>query len=384
VLHLAAVTGKAAPADYQRGNVETTRALLGACDRAGVSRFVFVSTIAATFADRRFYPYAESKIAAEALVAASPINSVIVRPTMILGPGSPIELSLGKLAGLPVSPMFGDGLRRVQPIDVDDVVDVLAALAQGASIGDGVIEIGGRDTYDLRELYARLRTAHGKAGSPRLMNLPLRLIRQMLAAVEKPLLPLLPLTAGQLATFANDGVAAPHPAAARLLPAPRSAPRALAAEAPKDTPAPPDPSILQAEFSRNARYVAGAAPTSYQTAKYLDFHQRRRLAPADAFDALLLRLSRAGGLGLALADSYCGLFRRRSIVRAKLVLALAILESSPPSFAALDAPDAGRRLVWIRMMMRGAMAGFSTLFAALFLLPVQLVLGLTGRTKPQQ
>jgi hypothetical protein len=36
------------------------------------------------------------------------------------------------------------------------------------------------------------------------------------------------------------------------------------------------------------------------------------------------------------------------------------------------------------MAMRGAMAGFSTLFAALFLLPVQLVLGLAGRPKPQQ
>jgi nucleoside-diphosphate-sugar epimerase len=384
VLHLAAVTGKAAPADYQRGNVETTRALLGASERAGVSRFVFVSSIAAAFADRRFYPYAESKIAAEALVAASPISSVIVRPTMILGPGSPIELSLSKLAGLPASPMFGDGLRRVQPIDVEDVVDVLAALAQDASIGSGLIEIGGRDAYDLRELYARLRAANGKAGSPRLIHLPLHLIRQMLAAVEKPLLPLLPLTAGQLATFANDGVAAPHPATMRLLPAPRPSPRASRTAAPNDTPAPPDPSILQAEFSRNAHYVAGATPTSYQTAKYLDFHQRRRLAPADAFDALLLRLSRTSSLGLALADSYCGLFRRRGIVRAKLVLALAVLESSGPSFAALDAPEPGGGLVWLRLVLRGAMAGFSVLFATLFLLPAHLVLGFAGRSKSAQ
>jgi len=384
VLHLAAVTGKASPADYQRGNVETTRALLSACERAGVSRFVFVSTIAAKFADQRFYAYAQSKLAAEALVAASPITSVIVRPTMILGPGSPIELSLGKLASLPVSPMFGDGRRKVQPIDVDDVADALAALAHGAGIGDGLIEIGGPDAYDLRDLYARLRAAHGKAGAPRLMHLPLGLIRQTLAAVEKPLLRLLPLTAGQLATFANDGVAAPDPAAARLLPDPRRAPRALPRPAPRAVApeAATDPAMLHAEFSRNARYVSDATPTPYQVTKYLDFHQRRHLAPANAFDALLLRLSRTGWFGLALADSYSGLFCRQSVVRSKLVLALAILESSPPSFAALDAPDAGRGLVWVRMVMRGAMAGFSTLFAALFLLPVQLVLGLLGRPKP--
>jgi nucleoside-diphosphate-sugar epimerase len=107
VVHLAAITGKARRAEYMRGNVEATRALLGACARAGVQRFVFVSSIATTFAQRQSYHYADSKIAAERLVRAAPIAWVIVRPTMILGPGSPIEESLGKLAGLPVSPVFG-------------------------------------------------------------------------------------------------------------------------------------------------------------------------------------------------------------------------------------------------------------------------------------
>lgn len=386
VLHLAAVTGKASPADYQRGNVAATRALLGACERAGVSRFVFVSSIATKFADRRFYPYAESKIAAEALVAASPIASVIVRPTMILGPGSPIEMSLGKLAGLPISPMFGDGRRKVQPIDVDDVVDVLAALAQGTDIGDGLIEIGGRDVYDLRELYARLRTAHGKAGAPRLIHFPLHVIRQMLAAVEKPLLPLLPLTAGQLATFVNDGFAAPHPALAQILPYPRKSPRPASGNAPppiarSQEKLPIDAAALDAEFMRNARYVAGVTPTDYQKSKYRDFHERRALKAANAFDALLLNVAGMGGLGLALADSYSGLLYRRSIVRAKLVLALAILESSGPSFAVLDAPDPGGRLVFLRMALSGAMAGFSLLTGALFLFPAHVFFGLTGRLK---
>jgi NADH dehydrogenase len=378
VIHLAAVTGKASPADYQRGNVEATRTLLGACKRAHVSRIVFVSTIAARFADRRSYHYAESKIAAEKLVAASPLASVIVRPTMILGPGSPIEASLGKLACLPVSPMFGDGRRRVQPIDVEDVVDVLAALATGASVEGGLIEIGGPDAYDLRDLYARLRTARGKSGAPRLMRLPLGFTRHVLAAIEKPLLPFLPLTAGQLATFANDGVAAAHPDAVRLVANPRPAPSV-------SKPAKPLGDVaLEAEFRRNASYVAGAAPTRYQTEKYLDFHQRRHLETRNAFDAFLLRLSRMGGIGLALADSYSGLFFRRSIVRSKLVLALAILESSSPSFAALDAPDPGGRFVWLRLALRGAMAGFSVLIAAPFLLPTQLVLGLVARPKPEQ
>src|SRR5688572_3274827 len=109
VFHLAGITGKAWPRDYQRNNVDATQALLGASERAGVEHFVFVSSIAAKFSDRRFYPYAASKIAAEALVRASSLRSTIVRPTMIFGEGSPIQASLEKLARLPLIPVFGDG-----------------------------------------------------------------------------------------------------------------------------------------------------------------------------------------------------------------------------------------------------------------------------------
>lgn len=374
VVHLAAVTGKAPRYAYMRGNVEATRALLGACERAGVQRFVFVSSIAAKFADRRHYHYADSKIAAEAHVAAAKIATLIVRPTMILGPGSPIEASLTRLARLPVSPLFGDGRRLVQPVDVDDVVDALAALAAEPNVESGVIELGGPETYDMRELYARLRAAQGVGGLPRFLSAPLGLSRWMLAAVEAPLLPLLPLTAGQLATFANDGTAAPHAALERLLPTRRTSPRAAES-------ADGDGGALDSEFTRHARYLAGIAPTSYQRSKYRDFHARRPLAPADAFDALLLRVSRLGGFGLALADSYSGLLRRDSTLRAKLTLAAAILESSAPSFEVLDSPGPGGPLLaYARIALRGAAAGVSFVLAAMLLAPAQIVL----RAKPAQ
>ncbi len=354
VIHLAAITGKARPAAYRRGNVEATRALAEASARAGVKRIVFVSSIAAAFADRRHYPYAESKIAAEAVVREVPMPWVIVRPTMVLGPGSPIEDSLARLARFPVSPVFGDGRRQVEPVDVDDVADFLDALAHAPDVAGETIELGGGARFDMRDLYARLRAQRGGAGAPRFAPLPLGFFRFWLAAVEGPLLPVLPLTAGQLATFANDGIAAPHPIAARLLPHPRPA---------------------DAEMDRHARYVAGANATTYQRAKYRDFHARHVLQPISRFDALLLRLSRMGGVGLALADSYTGLLYRRSVVRAKLVLTLAILESSAPSFAELDKPGTRGPLAYLSMGLRGAMAAFSIAIAALFLLPAQLLLG---------
>src|SRR6185436_7939692 len=67
VVHLAAATGKASPRLYEEVNVEGTRRLLEACKAAGVRRFLYMSTIAAGYPDKRHYAYAITKRKAEAL-----------------------------------------------------------------------------------------------------------------------------------------------------------------------------------------------------------------------------------------------------------------------------------------------------------------------------
>ena len=206
LLHLAAVTGKQKPDEYFRVNTEGTRVLLAAAKEAGVASFLYVSSIAVKFADRFPYPYAESKRRAEALVRSGGIPWTIVRPTMIFGPGSPVEQGLKKLALLPVMPMFGDGQVPVQPVFVDDAARVIAELPPGS----GTVEIGGPEVLTIEELLLRMRQAAGITNR-RVMHLPLGPIAACLAAVEPVLRPLMPLTAGQLATFANAGTAEPSP-----------------------------------------------------------------------------------------------------------------------------------------------------------------------------
>ena len=98
VLHIAALTGAASEEDFRRVNVEGTRTLLAACAEEGIRRFVFVSSIAAGFDDLDRYPYGASKRDAEALVRDSGLDFVIVRPTVVLGPGSPILQRFAPLA----------------------------------------------------------------------------------------------------------------------------------------------------------------------------------------------------------------------------------------------------------------------------------------------
>lgn len=224
VLHLAALTGKARPEAFKRANVEATQALIRASEDAGVKRFVLMSSIAVTFAARAHYPYADSKIEAEARLRASKLGWTIVRPTMILGPGSPIQASLEKLALMPVTPVFGNGRCRIEPVDVQDVADLLAGLAHDDAASGAIVEIGGGDAVSMIELLKRLRQLAGASGSPRFLHVPLGLTRSFLGAVEGPALPVLPFTAGQLATFANDSVAEPSPHSTRHLPSRRKSP----------------------------------------------------------------------------------------------------------------------------------------------------------------
>jgi len=211
VVHLAAVTGKARRSEYFRVNTDGTATLVAAAASAGVGSIVFVSSIAARFADLTRYRYGQSKREAEGIVRSSGLPCTIVRPTMIVGHGAPVLAGLAKLACAPFVPVFGDGTARVQPVAVGDVVSALSDLARAVTALAGEeIDLGGPDVVTIEELLMRLRRLMGGKGS-RVVHLPAQPAAWALGLLERPLLALLPLTAGQLATFTNDGVAAEHP-----------------------------------------------------------------------------------------------------------------------------------------------------------------------------
>jgi nucleoside-diphosphate-sugar epimerase len=204
VIHLAAVTGKARPERYTEVNVQGTERLLEAARRAGVARVLALSSVAAGFADRRHYPYAESKRAMEALLFGSGLPVLVFRPTMILGPGSPVLRGLRTLAAAPVGVRFGAGDLPVQPVHVDDVAEVLASALEQPLALPAPVGLGGPETLPFRILLERIRErVRGRPGP--FLALPLGPVRGALALVEPLLFPVLPLTAGQLASFANPG-----------------------------------------------------------------------------------------------------------------------------------------------------------------------------------
>jgi len=201
VVHLAAVTGKAAPAEYFRINTEGTRALLDASRRAGVVRFLYISSIAARYAEAPHYYYAESKRRAEEAVYASGLAFTIVRPTIVVGKGGGPWENLARLAALPLLPLLGNGT-RIQPIYVDDFVACLHALLD-VRFRNETIELGGPEITTFGSLLCEASYLR-RGRRPWTVSVPVKPLVPALALLEQFARSLLPLSAGQLAAFLND------------------------------------------------------------------------------------------------------------------------------------------------------------------------------------
>lgn len=212
VLHLAAQTGKAVRSRHFTVNAEATRALLRHSKARGVGRFVFVSSVAAGFAQQRYYPYAQSKAAAERSVRDGGLAFTIVRPTQVFGRGSAVLAGLKTLAAAPIGVRFGPGTVRFQPVHVDDLAARLHTIATHESFEGRRVDVGGPEVVAVADLMRRIRRQARGAEGPWL-TIPTGPVRLMLGLVEPVLLPILPLTAGQLSSFVagNDGVARPDP-----------------------------------------------------------------------------------------------------------------------------------------------------------------------------
>jgi NADH dehydrogenase len=335
VLHLAAATGKAPAAEHERVNRRGTEALLAACRAAGVARVLFVSSIAAAFDDVRGYHYAIAKQQAEAAVRASGLRFLILRPTMILGPGSPLLTSLEKLALLPIALLPGHGRARVQPVYVDDVAAAMVEAIRTDAFDGETIALGGPEALSIEALLRRVRQARRGTAGP-LVRVPLPLLQVPLAIAERlGLGAALPITAGQLSSFKYDGLGAPN----RLQLAERTPEADVATMIAGADPAAHRAADLEGECDVLTRYLIGRAPTEMVVQRYVDAHEAVPvLTPSAGFDGWLVRFARRDGLRAWIADAYSAVVLPASTLRRKLVLLLAVLETSASTHEAIDAP----------------------------------------------
>ncbi|RZJ97863.1 MAG: NAD-dependent epimerase/dehydratase family protein, partial [Brevundimonas sp.] len=112
------------------------------CAAAGVNRLVQVSAIGANPESES--DYARTKAEAEMAVREVKPDAVIVRPSVVFGPGDDFLNRFAKLAQMaPVLPLIGGGQTKFQPVYVGDLAEGVARAAERAEAGGQTYELGG-------------------------------------------------------------------------------------------------------------------------------------------------------------------------------------------------------------------------------------------------
>ncbi|HMB70433.1 MAG TPA: hypothetical protein VKU85_14040, partial [bacterium] len=127
---------------------------------------------------------------------------------------------------------------------------------------------------------------------------------------------------------------------------------------------------LDAECETFCRYLIGTDPGEYVKRKYREAHAPGRRGPRRELQDPLTEVARRGPGFARLMDAWAVVFARDGTLRRKLVLLLAVLESSGETSGAVDRPDAGSMPgFFLATALR--VAGFMlTLAAAVIAVPV--------------
>ncbi len=181
VIHLAATTR-----DQRRGTIEEvngigTVRLLSAARRAGVKRFVYVSSFGASeISSSRFI---RTQALASEAVRTADLESVIFEAGVIYAPDDPWTKLMSRLAELPVVPLPGAGLAKFEPIWAEDAADaIMAALIRDEGPPESPIELAGPEALTQNQM---VRTIMRHFGSRKpILHLPLGFSRRALGWQE--------------------------------------------------------------------------------------------------------------------------------------------------------------------------------------------------------
>ena len=182
VAHLAQIGAEDAGATYESVNVEGTRRVADAAERAGVPRIACFSGLGVAhygMARRTTSRYFLSKLRAEAALFRSGLAVDVFRPSYIVGPGDAFVPTLLREMADGVVERPGDGRYRMQPVAVSDAAAaILAAAGSGPPATDPphrVYDLVGPEpiTFDafVARLAARAR-AHGRRAEYKVLAVP--------------------------------------------------------------------------------------------------------------------------------------------------------------------------------------------------------------------
>ena len=131
------------------------------------------------------------------------INSIIVRPGVIIGGGDQFLKGLTSLFKMSfIVPLFGNGLSKFQPVFIDDVSMAINNLIESALLNQHIYEIVGSDIFTYKEFYNYLALCMNKTRI--FVPVPFQLAKIVVSIMEK--ISFFPLNSEKLKLFERDNI----------------------------------------------------------------------------------------------------------------------------------------------------------------------------------
>jgi NADH dehydrogenase len=199
VVHLVAIPRESGGRRFEDVNVEGTRRVVDAAQRAGSRRFVHLSVLGVV--DDPRYGYLRSKARGEQLVRGSSLDWVVLRPSLMFGVGDGffnIVKTTLRYWSPGVVAIPGSGHTRFQPLAADDLAIAVERSLTDSDRAGSVYELGGPQWMTYRQIVDEVMRVTGM----RRLKLPIPIpLIGALTAVTDRVLPIFPVSHDQIGSL---------------------------------------------------------------------------------------------------------------------------------------------------------------------------------------
>lgn len=208
VVNLVGILAEGPSRKFKALHVEGSRIIAEASVVAGVTRLVQMSALGADAASKA--EYGRTKAEAEVAVRAVRPDAVIIRPSVIFGPGDNFLNKFATLSGFaPALPLIGGGQTKFQPVYVGDVAEAIARAVARVDAAGRTFELGGPSVWTFEDI---LKLIGRETNRPRaLLPIPFPVARLMGAVAQLTAFVGIPpqLTRDQVLMLQSDNVVSP-------------------------------------------------------------------------------------------------------------------------------------------------------------------------------
>jgi len=174
IYHLASQESLGARGNLLGTDIQGTKNLVEAAEKAGVERFFYLSHLGADRASA--YPVMTAKAIAEDHIQKSSLDYTIIRSGIVFGPNDRFTIPLARLlCSIPlVFPLPDQGDTLLQPLWIEDLARILTWSLEDDKTIRELFEVGGPEQLSFRDIIIALQEVLG--------------IRRHLVAVNTPLI----------------------------------------------------------------------------------------------------------------------------------------------------------------------------------------------------